>query len=362
MRGIMRKIAIYGKGGIGKSTTTSNLSAALSAMGYKVMQVGCDPKADSTKGLMKGRRIPTVLNQLREKGDELKLKDIVFEGYNGVLCVESGGPTPGIGCAGRGIISAFEKLAELEAFETYQPDIVIYDVLGDVVCGGFAMPIREDYAREVFIVSSGEMMALYAADNIAHAVRNFASRGYARLGGLIQNSRNIENEDAIVDQVQKGEVSISGRSVEAINTKNLRDMESYMTQETQLFKDTIAGNIRVAKLNATDDEIVEACKKASIHDFIMTLPQGYDTPVGELGDTLSGGERQRIGLARAFLHDAPFMLLDEPTSNLDSLNEAVILKSLKEEAKGKTVVLVSHRKSTVRIADTAIEMESGRVS
>ncbi|MBQ8160323.1 MAG: AAA family ATPase [Clostridia bacterium] len=195
----MRKIAIYGKGGIGKSTTTSNLSAALSQMGYRVMQVGCDPKADSTKGLMGGRRIPTVLNQLREKGDDLSLQDIVFQGYGGALCVESGGPTPGIGCAGRGIISAFEKLAELEAFETYQPDIVIYDVLGDVVCGGFAMPIREGYAREVFIVSSGEMMALYAADNIAHAVRNFASRGYARLGGLIQNSRNIENEDAIVE-------------------------------------------------------------------------------------------------------------------------------------------------------------------
>ena len=163
-------------------------------------------------------------------------------------------------------------------------------------------------------------------------------------------------------RVQKGEVSVSGRSVEGINTKNLRDMESYMTQETQLFKDTIAGNLRVARLDAADEEIMEACKKASIHDFIMTLPQGYDTPVGELGDTLSGGERQRIGLARAFLHDAPFMLLDEPTSNLDSLNEAVILKSLKEEAKGKTVVLVSHRKSTVRIADTAVEMEDGRAS
>ncbi len=199
----MRKIAIYGKGGIGKSTTTSNLSAALAQKGYKVMQIGCDPKADSTKGLMKGKRIPTVLEQLREKGDDLKLSDIVFEGFGGVLCVESGGPTPGVGCAGRGIISAFEKLAELEAFEVYKPDIVLYDVLGDVVCGGFAMPIREGYAREVFIVSSGEMMALYAANNIAQAVRNFASRGYARLGGLILNARNIVNEQEIVANAAK---------------------------------------------------------------------------------------------------------------------------------------------------------------
>ena len=185
----MRKIAIYGKGGIGKSTTTSNLSAALAEKGYRVMQVGCDPKADSTKGLMGGRRIPTVLEQLRQKGDELRLEDIVFEGYGGVLCVESGGPTPGVGCAGRGIISAFEA---------YRPDIVIYDVLGDVVCGGFAMPIREGYAREVFIVSSGEMMALYAANNIAQAIRGFGKRGYARLCGIILNARNIEGEQEIV--------------------------------------------------------------------------------------------------------------------------------------------------------------------
>lgn len=194
----MRKIAIYGKGGIGKSTTTSNLSAALAAKGYKVMQVGCDPKSDSTKNLMKGKRIPTVLEQLREKGDELKLEEIVFEGYGGVLCVEAGGPTPGIGCAGRGIISAFEKLAELRAFEIYKPDIVIYDVLGDVVCGGFAMPIRGGYARSVFIVSSGEMMALYAAGNIAQAIKNFGRRGYARLKGIILNAKNIENEMELV--------------------------------------------------------------------------------------------------------------------------------------------------------------------
>lgn len=194
----MRKIAIYGKGGIGKSTTTSNLSAALSEMGYRVMQVGCDPKADSTKNLMKGKRIPTVLEQLKEKGEELTLDDIVYQGYQNVLCVESGGPTPGIGCAGRGIISAFEKLEELDAFGVYQPDIVIYDVLGDVVCGGFAMPIREGYAREVFIVSSGEMMSLYAANNIAQAIKNFGRRGYAKLSGLILNAKNIENEKEIV--------------------------------------------------------------------------------------------------------------------------------------------------------------------
>ena len=157
-------------------------------------------------------------------------------------------------------------------------------------------------------------------------------------------------------KTDSGEVCISDRNVEKINTSDLRDMESYMTQETVLFKDTVANNIRIAKLGASDDEVVEACKKASLHEFIMSLPNGYETQVGELGETLSGGERQRIGLARAFLHDAPFLLLDEPTSNLDSLNEAVILKSLREGATGKTIALVSHRRSTVRIADEMIEM------
>lgn len=195
----MIKIAIYGKGGIGKSTTTSNLSAALSDCGYKVMQIGCDPKSDSTKCLMGGVKIPTVLDQIREKGPEgVELEDIVFEGYNGVLCVEAGGPTPGIGCAGRGIITAFEKLEELGAYEYYEPDIVLYDVLGDVVCGGFAMPIRGGYADHVFIVTSGEMMALYAASNIASAVHNFGKRGYAKMSGIILNSRNVENEEMIV--------------------------------------------------------------------------------------------------------------------------------------------------------------------
>ena len=198
----MRKIAVYGKGGIGKSTTVSNISAALSMEGYRVMQIGCDPKADSTRNLTGGQGIKTVLDTLREKKDIL-LEDLVYPGFNGVLCVEAGGPTPGIGCAGRGIIAAFEKLEELAAFETYRPDIVLYDVLGDVVCGGFAMPMREGYADEVVIVSSGEMMALYAAHNIARAVRNFAGRGYAVLGGIILNRRNIENERALVEQAAR---------------------------------------------------------------------------------------------------------------------------------------------------------------
>ena len=162
--------------------------------------------------------------------------------------------------------------------------------------------------------------------------------------------------------VQSGSVKISNTEISQINTANLRDIESLVTQQTHLFHDSIACNLRIAKLDATQEELETACKKASVHDFIMSLPKGYNTSVGELGDTLSGGERQRLGLARAFLHNAPFVLLDEPTSNLDSLNEAVILKSLHEEREGKTVVLVSHRQSTMRIADTIYSVENGRMS
>lgn len=162
--------------------------------------------------------------------------------------------------------------------------------------------------------------------------------------------------------VNQGSICISGENIKTIPTKQLRNMESYVTQETHLFHDSIRNNLRIAKLDATDEEIQNACKKASIHDFIMGLPKGYDTPVSELGESLSGGEKQRIGLARAFLHDADFMLLDEPTSNLDSLNEAVILKALYEEHRDKTVVLVSHRQSTMKIADVVYSVEHGRVS
>ena len=159
-----------------------------------------------------------------------------------------------------------------------------------------------------------------------------------------------------------GKVELSGVNIKKINTASLRSAESFVEQDTVLFHDSIEENLRIANQNTTHEQVVEACKKASIHDFIMTLPQGYDTPVGELGSTLSGGERQRLGVARAFLHDAPYILLDEPTSNLDSLNEAVILKSLAEERKDKTVVLVSHRASTMRIADRTYSVENGRMS
>mgnify|MGYP000918600902 CR=1 FL=1 len=190
----MIKIAVYGKGGIGKSTTVSNVAAALAEQGLKVLQIGCDPKADSTILLRHGEEVPTVLHMYQEKKQNLKLEDIVKIGYKGIVCVEAGGPTPGLGCAGRGIIATFQLLEDMELFEHYKPDVVLYDVLGDVVCGGFAAPIREGYADKVLIVTSGEKMALYAANNISSAVRNFEDRSYARVFGIVLNHRNVENE------------------------------------------------------------------------------------------------------------------------------------------------------------------------
>ena len=194
----MYKIAIYGKGGIGKSTVCCNLSAALAKAGKTVMQIGCDPKADSTSLLQGGRRLPTVLQCTREKGAAMTLSDVVYPGEGGVLCVEAGGPMPGIGCAGRGIINALESLERLGAYKEYQPDIVIYDVLGDVVCGGFSMPMRGGYADKVYVVSSGEKMAVYAAANICMAVEHYRSRGYAQLGGIILNRRGVTDETETV--------------------------------------------------------------------------------------------------------------------------------------------------------------------
>ena len=197
----MIKIAVYGKGGIGKSTTVSNVAAALAEQGLKVMQIGCDPKADSTLQLRHGDPIPTVLELYNQKKNEFQLEDMVRIVTNGVICVEAGGPTPGLGCAGRGIITALEKLKEKGAYETYQPDVVLYDVLGDVVCGGFSMPMRNGYADQVFIITSGENMAIHAAANIAMAVTNFKNRGYASLGGIILNRREVQREEEKVEEL-----------------------------------------------------------------------------------------------------------------------------------------------------------------
>ncbi|OAM91382.1 nitrogenase reductase [Termitidicoccus mucosus] len=197
----MRKVAIYGKGGIGKSTTTQNTVAGLVEMGKKVMVVGCDPKADSTRLLLGGLAQRSVLDTLREEGEDVELSDIRSPGFCNSLCVESGGPEPGVGCAGRGIITSINMLEQLGAYdESEQLDYVFYDVLGDVVCGGFAMPIREGKAEEIYIVCSGEMMAMYAANNISKGILKFAKTGNVRLGGLICNSRKVDNEREMIEK------------------------------------------------------------------------------------------------------------------------------------------------------------------
>lgn len=196
----MRKVAIYGKGGIGKSTTTQNTVAGLAEAGKHVMVVGCDPKADSTRLLLGGLAQRTVLDTLREEGEEVELDDIRKRGFKNTICVESGGPEPGVGCAGRGIITSINLLEQLGAYADSQKlDYVFYDVLGDVVCGGFAMPIREGKAEEIYIVCSGEMMAMYAANNICKGIVKFAEAGVVRLGGLICNSRKVDNERAMIE-------------------------------------------------------------------------------------------------------------------------------------------------------------------
>ncbi len=199
----MRKLCVYGKGGIGKSTVVSNMAAALAENGKKVMVIGCDPKADTTRNLV-GLRIPTILDAFRVKRpEEIKIDDVIFEGFGGVYCAESGGPEPGVGCAGRGIITATEMLERLGVFQNLKPDVVIYDVLGDVVCGGFAMPLRNNLVEDAYIVTTCDPMSVYAANNICKGIRRFAERGHVFLGGLIYNGRSAVNNPIIVDKFAK---------------------------------------------------------------------------------------------------------------------------------------------------------------
>ena len=207
---IGKHIAIYGKGGIGKSTTTSNISAALAEAGYRVIQIGCDPKSDSTNTLRGNNYLPTVLDSLRE-GNKIHLEDISIEGFKGVLCIESGGPVPGVGCAGRGINAAVNLLQELNLFEEFKPDYVLYDVLGDVVCGGFAVPIREGITDRAYVVSSSDFMAIYAANNLFKAINKYAPTGGAKLGGVIANSIRAGYSKSIVDDfTAKTGTSVAG--------------------------------------------------------------------------------------------------------------------------------------------------------
>ncbi|MFZ3101944.1 MAG: nitrogenase iron protein [Desulfitobacteriaceae bacterium] len=255
----MRQIAIYGKGGIGKSTTTQNTVVALAEMGRKVTIVGCDPKADSTRLILHSKAQTTVMDLARERGtvEDLELADVLVEGYLGVKCAESGGPEPGVGCAGRGVITAINFLEENGAY-TSETDYVFYDVLGDVVCGGFAMPIRENKAKEIYIVTSGEMMAMYAANNISKGILKYATTGTVRLGGLICNSRQTDKEHELIEALAK---SLNTQMIHFIP----RDNE---VQRAEVRKMTV---IEYNSTHIQADQYRELAKKIE-NNTMMTIP------------------------------------------------------------------------------------------
>lgn len=258
----MRKIAIYGKGGIGKSTTTQNTVAGLAEIGKKILVVGCDPKADSTRLLLGGLAQKTVLDTLREEGEDVQLDDVIKIGYRGTRCVESGGPEPGVGCAGRGIITSVNLLEQLGAYDTAQveTDYVFYDVLGDVVCGGFAMPMREGKAQEIYIVCSGEMMAMYAANNICKGIVKFAEAGGVRLGGLICNSRKVDNEENMIVAFAK---KLGTQMIHFVPRENV-------VQRAEINRKTV---IEYEPTHAQADEYRMLAKKIDINkNFVIPTP------------------------------------------------------------------------------------------
>jgi nitrogenase iron protein NifH len=256
----MRKIAIYGKGGIGKSTTTQNLVAGLVEAGNKIMVVGCDPKADSTRLLLDGLAQRTVLDTLREEGEDVVLEDVLKLGYGGTMCTESGGPEPGVGCAGRGIITSINLLEQLGAYDNEDLDYVFYDVLGDVVCGGFAMPMREGKAQEIYIVVSGEMMAMYAANNICKGIVKFAESGGIRLGGLICNSRAVANEREMIEVLAE---QLGTKMVHFIPREN-------MVQQAEINRKTV---IEFAPEHSQADEYRALAKKINENKrFVIPTP------------------------------------------------------------------------------------------
>ncbi|OPJ61916.1 nitrogenase iron protein [Clostridium oryzae] len=259
----MRQVAIYGKGGIGKSTTTQNLTAGLATMGKKIMVVGCDPKADSTRLLLGGLAQKTVLDTLREEGEDVELDAIMKTGFGGIKCVESGGPEPGVGCAGRGIITSINMLENLGAYEN-DLDYVFYDVLGDVVCGGFAMPIREGKAQEIYIVASGEMMAMYAANNISKGILKFAHSGGVRLGGIICNSRKVDREHELLEAFAK---ELGSQLIHFVPRDNV-------VQRAEIHKQTV---IQFDSEAAQADEYRALAKAINENDmFVIPKPMSQD--------------------------------------------------------------------------------------
>lgn len=284
----IKQIAIYGKGGIGKSTTTSNLSAALAELGLKVMQFGCDPKSDSTNTLRDGKYIPTVLDTLREK-NVVKAHDVIFEGFRGIYCVEAGGPAPGVGCAGRGIITAVELFKQQKVFEELDLDVVIYDVLGDVVCGGFAVPIREGIAEHVFTVSSSDFMSIYASNNLFKGISKYSSSGGALLGGVIANSMGTPYSREIIDDfVRKTNTQIIEYVPRSV-TVTQSELQGKTTieaapesKQAEVYR-SLARKISTHELSKTPSplEITELREwAAKWGDYLLEVEQGKVTSIG----------------------------------------------------------------------------------